>query len=57
MAQSVKPLTLSFGSSHDLEFCEIEPHVEFCADSMESAWVSLSLSLALSYLFSLCLSK
>ena len=44
MAQSVKRLTLDFGSSQDLTVCETEPSVGLCADSAESAWDSLSLS-------------
>ena len=45
MAQSVKRLTLDFGSGHDLMVCEIERHVGLCADSSEPAWHSLSLPL------------
>ena len=36
-------------------YCEIEPHVGLCADSMESAWDSLSLSLCLSAAYALYL--
>ena len=58
VAELVKLLTLDFGSGHDLMVCE------FCADSTEPAWVSLSLSLSLllpflcscTWVFSLCLS-
>ena len=46
MAQSVKRLTLDFGSGHDLTVCEFKPQVKLCADSVESAH-SLSLSLSL----------
>ena len=42
MAQSVKHLTLDFGSGHELMVCEFEPCVVFCTDSMELAWKSLS---------------
>ena len=38
MAQSVKLLTLDFGSGHDLMALELEPHIEVCADSAEAAW-------------------
>ena len=47
MAQSVKHLTLDFGSGHDLTVPEIEPCIRLCADSSEPAWDSLSLSLSL----------
>ena len=42
MAQSVKCLSLDFGSGHDLMVCEFEPRVGLCADSVESAWDSAS---------------
>ena len=52
VARLVKPLTLDFVSGHDLLVCEIELlvceielRVRFCADSVEAAWDSLSLSL------------
>ena len=45
MAQSVKRLTLDFGSGHDLMVRGIEPRVGLCADSVEPAWDFLSLSL------------
>ena len=48
MAQSVGHLTLGFGSGRDPTVCEIEPHVELCADGREAAWDSLSLSPSLS---------
>lgn len=61
VTQSVKCLTLDFGSGHDLTADEIEPHIGLCADSVEPAWdlslypssthvhsLSLSLSLSLS---------
>ena len=48
MAQSVKCLTLEFGSGQDLRDHEIKPHIGLCADSMELACDSLSLSLSLS---------
>ena len=57
MAQSVKRLTLDFGSGHDLMVCEFEPR----AGSVEPAWDSpslpLSLSLPCSLSHSLSLSK
>ena len=62
MAQLVKHLALGFGSGFELVFCEIEPHVELCADSVEpSGILSLSLPLphahACTYPLSLSLSK
>ena len=42
MAQSVKRLTVDFGSSYDFMVCEFQPYVGLCADSMEPAWDSLS---------------
>uniref|UniRef100_A0ABI7Y6B1 V-type proton ATPase subunit C n=1 Tax=Felis catus TaxID=9685 RepID=A0ABI7Y6B1_FELCA len=33
------------GSGHHLTVREVEPHLELCADSVEPAWDSLSLSL------------
>ena len=41
MAQSVKRLTLDFGSGHNLTGHGIEPRVS-CTDSTEPAWGSLS---------------
>ena len=46
MAQSVKHLTLGFGSGHELTVREFEPSIWFCADSGEPAWDSLSPSLS-----------
>ena len=46
MAQSVKRLTLGFGSGCDLLVHGFEPHVGLCADNVEPAWDSLSLPLA-----------
>ena len=46
MAQSVKCLTLGFGSGHDLMVYEFEPRIGLCEDSAEPAWDSLSLSLS-----------
>ena len=46
MAESVKHLTLDFGSRHGLMIRGIEPHVGLCADSVEPAWDSLSLSVS-----------
>ena len=37
VVQSVKRLTLDFGSSHDLAVRGFELHVGLCADSAESA--------------------
>ena len=45
MAQSVKCLTLDFGSGHHLVVLGFRPHVGLCADSMESALDPLSPSL------------
>ena len=64
MAQSVKCPTLDFSSGHDLTVCEFEPHMGLCADRVEPAWNSpslsaptwLTLSLSLSLSFSLSLS-
>ena len=42
MAQSVKPLTLDFGSGHDLMVGETEPRIRLYADSAEPALDSLS---------------
>ena len=45
VAQSVKRLTLDFGSGHGLMLREIEPRIGFCEDSAEPDWgVSLPLS-------------
>ena len=46
VAQSVKRLTLDFGSGHDLTVCEFEPCIGLCADSAEPGWDSLSPSLS-----------
>ena len=46
VAQSVKHLTLDFGSGGDLMVQEYEPHIRLCADSVEPAWDSLSPSLS-----------
>ena len=46
-AQSVKHLTLDFGSGHDLAVGEIEPQIVLCTHSAEPAWYSLSPSLSL----------
>ena len=42
MAQSLKHLTLGFGSGQKLMVCGFEPHVGLCADSVEPAWNALS---------------
>ena len=44
VAQPVKRLTLHLGSGGDLMVREIEPRVGLCADSLEPAWDSPSLS-------------
>ena len=48
MAQSVKCLTLDFGSGHDLTVCEFKPRLGLWADRAEHAWDSLPPSLSLS---------
>ena len=48
MAQSVKHLTLDFGSGHDLIVCGFEPRVGLYADCKKPAWDSLSPSLSVS---------
>ena len=54
VAQSVKGLTLDFGSGHHLTVGGFQLRIGLCADSVEPAWDSLSalpllaLSLALS---------
>ena len=45
MAQSVKHLTLHFGSGHDLTVHEFKPHIRLRAGSVEPAWI-LSLPLS-----------
>ena len=52
MAQSVKHLTLAFGSGHDLTVRGFEPCVRLCADSSGPAWDYLSPSLSLPLLCS-----
>ena len=54
MAQSVKGLTLDFGSGHDLTVCGIEPCIRFCAESAEPASDSLSPSLSEPPLHGVC---
>ena len=46
VAQRDECPTLDFGSACDLEVCGIETHVGFQADSVESAWSSLSPSVS-----------
>ena len=53
VAQSVKLLTLGFGSGHDLPVCKFEPRIGLCTDSVEPAQDSLSLPLSLSLSLSL----
>ena len=43
MAQSVKRLTLDFGSGHDLMVGEIELHMELCTDGVGAYLGFLSL--------------
>ena len=45
--QSVKTPAHNRGLGHDLLVCEIEPQVRLCADSIQLAWDSVSLSLSL----------
>ena len=52
MAQSVKCLTLDFGSGSNLKVREFKPHIRLRADSVDSAWDFLSLSLSLSLFLS-----
>ena len=42
VAQSVKPLTLDFGSGHGLTVHEFKPCVGLCAGRVEPAWNPLS---------------
>ena len=44
VAQSVKGLTLGFGSARELTVHEIAPYIGLWADSVEPAWDSLSRS-------------
>ena len=53
VAQSAKCPTLDFGSGPDLTVHDTEPHVGLCADSVELALDSLSLSVYLSLSLSL----
>ena len=46
MAQSVKHLTLGFGSGHDLTVLKVEPCIGLQSDSVELAWDSLFPSLS-----------
>ena len=46
VVQFLKHLTLDYGSGHHLTICESEPHIRLYADSVETVWVSLSLSLS-----------
>ena len=43
IAQLVRHPTIDFSSGHELTVREFQPHVGLCADSVESAWDSLSL--------------
>ena len=59
VAQSVKCLTLGFGSGRGLTFHEFNPRIGLCANGAEPTWDSLSLPLSLYHptLFSLSLLK
>ena len=57
VAQLVKRLTLDFGSGHDLMVSEFEPRFGLCADTVEPAWNSLSLSAPPMLMHCLSLSK
>ena len=54
MAQLVKHPTIDFRSGCDVTVGEMEPRVGLCADSMEPAWDSLSSSLSVPPLLTLC---
>ena len=56
MAQSVKHLTLDFGSGHNLTVRGFKPCIGLCADSGEPAWDSLSPSPSLPCPYSCSLS-
>ena len=56
-AQSLKHLTLDFGSGHDLTVRGMDPRVGLCADGTQPAWDSLSPSLSAPPLLALSLSK
>ena len=53
VAESIKHLTLHFGTGHDLMVCGFEPCIGLCADSVEPAWDSLSPTLSAPPLLSL----
>ena len=62
VAQSVKRLTLDFGSGHDLMVHEFEPHVWLCTDSLEPGarfrfCISLTLCPSSTHACALSLSK
>ena len=55
VVQSVEHPTLDFGSGYYLTIREFKPHIRLYADSAESAWDSLPISLFLSlFLLHLC---
>ena len=56
VSQSVKHLTLGFGSGHDLMVYEFETRIRLCANSTEPAWDSVSPSLSAPSPLTLCLS-
>ena len=57
VSRSVKFPTLDFASGHDLMVLMIEPHIGFCANSVERAWNSLFPSLPLLLSLSLSINK
>ena len=57
MAQSLKCLTLDFHSDHDITVREFGLRIRPCADSLDPAWDSLSLSLSTPPLLVLSLSQ
>ena len=55
MAQSVKRVTLDFGSGQDLTVRELEPRTGLCAGSAKPAWASVSVPLCPSSAHAHCL--
>ena len=47
MAHLVKCVTVDLSSGHDLTICGVKPHIRLSAESMETSWDSVSLSLTL----------
>ena len=56
-AQSVKHLTLDFGSDHDFMVCEFKTHIGLCAENAELAWDFLCPYLTHAVSFSLKINK